>query len=312
MINLRYHVVSLIAVFLALTVGIVMGSTVVDRVTVDALNERVSSVSRSVSNAEAENRRLNGELGTVREFADQARDHLVQGRLQGVPVLVVAVAGVDRTPVDGLRDALVESQATLAGTLWFTGKMRLDNDADLRVLATTLGLGVDQPEVLRGQALARVADTLGGTSDTALGDPTLAALTTAGFVTYEAPPGQATSVLPPTSPLPESVRVVLVSGAGAGVGDDRLALPLAQDLGPATGRLVATESGQDTPGGRGVFVGLLRNDDAVAGRVSTVDNLETPMGQAAVVLALEDLAAPRTGHFGVGPGAQRLLPAGRT
>ena len=42
--------------------------------------------------------------------------------------------------------------------------------------------------------------------------------------------------------------------------------------------------------------------------VSTVDNLESPMGQAAVVLALEELGSARVGHFGVGPGAQRLLP----
>ena len=41
MINLRYHIVSLVAVFLALGMGIVMGSTVIDRVTVDALNNNL-------------------------------------------------------------------------------------------------------------------------------------------------------------------------------------------------------------------------------------------------------------------------------
>jgi len=57
-----------------------------------------------------------------------------------------------------------------------------------------------------------------------------------------------------------------------------------------------------------VFVGLLRGDIASA-RLSTVDNLESAMGQTAVVLALEDLGVPRFGHYGVGPGAQRVLPA---
>jgi hypothetical protein len=33
------------------------------------------------------------------------------------------------------------------------------------------------------------------------------------------------------------------------------------------------------------------------------------MGQTAAVLALEDLGVPRFGHYGVGPGAQRILPA---
>jgi hypothetical protein len=55
-------------------------------------------------------------------------------------------------------------------------------------------------------------------------------------------------------------------------------------------------------------VGPLRENKDAASRLSTVDDLESPMGQAATVLALADLGASRTGHFGVGPGAQRLLP----
>ncbi len=305
MVNLRYHVVSLIAVFLALTVGIVMGSTVVDRVTVDALNQRVTSVSKSVSNAEAENGRLSNQLRTVQDFAGQARDQIVRGRLKGVPVVVVAVSGVDRKRVDELRQALVSSQATMAGSLWLTAKMRLDNDNDVRALAAALNVGVDRPEVLRRQALAKVAEALAGSAD-GTPNPTLAALVAAGFVTYEAPPGQATATVPA---LFQGLRVVMVSGAGADVGDDQVALPLAQDLSQAPARLVVAESGQDSSGGRGVFVGLVRKDDAVASRVSSVDNLESPMGQAAVVLALEDLAGSHTGHYGVGPGAQRLVPA---
>jgi hypothetical protein len=39
-----------------------------------------------------------------------------------------------------------------------------------------------------------------------------------------------------------------------------------------------------------------------------VDNLESLVGQVAVVLAIGELGAPRYGHFGVGPDAQRLLP----
>ncbi len=147
----------------------------------------------------------------------------------------------------------------------------------------------------------------------------------AGFLGYEPPP-ESSSGSQPTSPsevgaaAPSSTtglgvipvagtRFVVVSGAGAEVGDDVLALPLAQALATSGGRAVAAEAGQDTDGGRGVFVGLLRRDAIANGKVSTVDNLESPMGQAAVVLALEELGESRVGHFGVGPGAQRLLPA---
>jgi len=92
------------------------------------------------------------------------------------------------------------------------------------------------------------------------------------------------------------------------VGDDVVAVPLVQAYAQASGRVVAAESGVDSEGGRAVFVGLLRGDVSSV-RLSTVDNLESPMGQTAAVLALEDLGVPRYGHFGVGPGAQRILPA---
>jgi hypothetical protein len=305
MINLRYHVVSLVAVFLALGVGVVMGSTVIDRVTVDALEAQVDRVENSVKATQAENRRLDEQLRTVRDFADQARDRIAEGHLEGVTVLVVAVTGVDREPVDGLRQALASSEADVAGTLWFTAKMRLDNEGDARALATGLGLSPDEPDVLRRQALVRVAAVLEGGGETEL----LPTLLASGFVAYEGPPDETTSATSALAALPRSgMRMALVSGAGADVGDDQIALPLAQALGLSSARVVAAEAGQDSPGGRGVFVGLLRKDDVVGARISTVDNLESPMGQAAAVLALDDLAVPRTGHYGVGPGAQRLLP----
>ncbi|HEV3401388.1 MAG TPA: copper transporter, partial [Acidimicrobiales bacterium] len=262
-------------------------------------------VENSVKATQAENRRLDEQLRTVRDFADQARDRIAEGHLEGVTVLVVAVTGVDRKPVDGLRHALASSEADVAGTLWFTAKMRLDNEGDARALAAGLGLSPDEPDVLRRQALVRVAAVLEGGSEAEL----LPTLVAGGFVAYEGPPDNATSPTSALATLPrEGMRVALVSGAGADVGDDQIALPLAQALGLSSARVVAAEAGQDSPGGRGVFVGLLRKDDVVGARISTVDNLESPMGQAAAVLALDDLAVPRTGHYGVGPGAQRLLP----
>ncbi len=104
-----------------------------------------------------------------------------------------------------------------------------------------------------------------------------------------------------------NTRYLVVSGAGAEVGDDVVAVPLVQAYAQASGRVVAAESGVDTDGGRAVFVGLLRGDSFTA-RMSTVDNIESPMGQTAAVLALEDLGVPRFGHYGVGRDAQHVLP----
>ncbi|MDQ4068860.1 MAG: copper transporter [Actinomycetota bacterium] len=309
MINLRYHIVSLVAVFLALGLGIVMGSTVIDRVTVDALNNRLDEVQRSVGAIREENGRLKGQVDRGRTFAETTRDQLLRGHLRNIPVMVIAVSGVDRGPVDALRQTLVGAQATVQGTIWFTPKMRLANDGDVRALATALDLPFDRPEVVRRQALAKVATA----RDAATADASpLAALQAAGFIAYEGPPAAtSTSASLPLSlaslPL-ANTRYVVVSGAGAEVGDGVLAVPLVQAYAQASGRVVAAESGVDTQGGRSVFVGLLRGD-VVSSRLSTVDNLESPMGQTAAVLALEDLGVPRFGHYGVGPGAQGILPA---
>jgi hypothetical protein len=308
-INLRYHIVSLVAVFLALGLGIVMGSTVIDRVTVDALNDNLEDVRRSVGAIREENRKLGDQIKQSQDFAETTRDQLLRGHLRNVPVMVVAVAGIDRRPVDELRRALVGAQATMEGTIGFTSKMRLTSDGDVRALAAALDLPLDRPDVVRRQALARVASA----RETAAADASpLAALQSAGFLTYEAPaPATSTSSstgLLALASLPlANTRYLVVSGAGAEVGDDVVALPLAQAYAQASGRVVAAESGVDTDGGRAVFVGLLRGD-VLSSRLSTVDNIESPMGQTAAVLALEDLGVPRYGHYGVGPGAQRILP----
>jgi hypothetical protein len=317
-INLRYHIVSLVAVFLALALGIVMGSTVIDKAIVDELRDRVESVDNRATNTDRINSELRTQLETMQGFAVEARDQLVLGRLRGVPVLVVAMQGVDRKPVEEVRDALATAQAVPAGTLLFTNKLRLDNDGDVRALATAVGASPTAgTDAIRRQALTRLAAVLDGAANDAALLPSLAA---AGFVGYEPPsPATTTSTLGLASFPVANLRLVLVSGAGAEIGDDRAALPFAQALvsqTPASGqsgapvaRFVAAESGRDTPGGRAVFVGALRTDSTIGSRVSTVDNLESPIGQAAAVLALADVDEGRSGHYGRGPNSQRLLPS---
>ena len=60
MINFRFHVVSLIAIFLALALGVVIGAGVIDRGVVNALNNRLDSV-------EAKSDRIQGENDVLTE-----------------------------------------------------------------------------------------------------------------------------------------------------------------------------------------------------------------------------------------------------
>src|ERR1700709_717551 len=95
MINFRFHVVSLIAIFLALALGVVIGAGVIDRGVVDALDNRLNTVERNSDRIKSENAALTarndqmgGMIGALQPFA-------VDARLPGDDVGVVAVRGVD-------------------------------------------------------------------------------------------------------------------------------------------------------------------------------------------------------------------------
>src|SRR5437763_8320980 len=184
MVNLRYHVVSLVAVFLALGIGVLMGSTVIDRVTVDQLRKRLDSVAASVRSTKRDNDRLSNQVRTWERFADQGRDQLLQGRLAGAPVLVVGVVGPDRKPVDDLRRQLTDARAAVEGTLWLTPKLRLDNQGDADAVASTLGMPPDKPDTLRPLVVSRLAAALDGGPS---GAGVLTALRQAGFLGYDSP-----------------------------------------------------------------------------------------------------------------------------
>ena len=94
MISFRFHVVSITAVFLAIAIGVVVGSTYVD----GAVGRRGCATGstrwrRTSPTRKAENDRLEGELGLARAYIDASADFAVTDRLTDVPVLVVAARG---------------------------------------------------------------------------------------------------------------------------------------------------------------------------------------------------------------------------
>ena len=56
-------------------------------------------------------------------------------------------------------------------------------------------------------------------------------------------------------------------------------------------------------------MGPLRRDRQLTPTVSTVDDLEAFAGRAAVIVLLRQPVTAPAGHYGVGPQAQRELPA---
>src|SRR5207237_9891670 len=98
MINFRFHIVSLIAVFLALALGIVMGATVVNRAIVDRLNSRIDTVEKNANARKTESDQLRGQVGQLNGYIDGTTDYAVAGRLDATTVATTAKRGVEDGP----------------------------------------------------------------------------------------------------------------------------------------------------------------------------------------------------------------------
>src|SRR5687768_10599725 len=193
MVNFRFHLVSLTAVFLALAAGITIGAGVVDRATVDQIERRLTDVDARRQATNEENDRLRVDLGRWTQFGQELGERPLQGRLNGVTVFVVATSGIDGGVLDAVRGSITAAGATLDGTILFTGKWNLGNDEDAQQLAAVLDLpATTQPDALRAAGLAAVADAWTNGD----GGVLVAALVERGFLEFQAGPVEAV-------PLPE-------------------------------------------------------------------------------------------------------------
>ena len=340
MINFRYHLVSLTGVFLALALGIILGASVVDSGAVDGLRGQLGSVKADVDRVDQQNAALRRDLGSWNEFSTKAGPGILSGRLQGVPVLVLGMRGIDAEPVADLRNDLASADARLQGTVWLTSKLRLDNAEDTQALSAAFGLATGDAEVVRQAVFNRLAielvtadepapavtttlpveatvPTLPGVTTTlaavAPRGGVLATLAGLGFVSIDSPESGRFDT---NQPLAAGSRFVVASGEGADVADPAGAIPLVKALVAASGsasRVLAVESGKPPQGRdpevRSRFIAPLRAESKnLDNRISTVNNIEDFRGRVAAVLALVDLGVGRVGHYGTGAGADRLVP----
>lgn len=344
MINFRYHVVSITAVIIALAIGIVIGTATVQQGLVDQLRNQLNGVRNDVRNTDSTNDQLRKQLGDWASFAKIAGPSLVSGRLKGVPLLVVAVDGINGDPVSGLVSTL-QAAGNYQGTLWLTSKLKLTKSSDVSTLATTLGEPAEtNPVTLRQRTYTELAQawmtktsstgttatsvpepgslatTPGGATTTAPGatvapEPNpcsqaglLDCLVSAGFVDIDTPPNAAGVT------VAAGTRFVAVSGDGAVVPDDQGVSQVVRALITASNSVsvVAAESVRDPnskdPQARARFLGPLLSAADLAAKVSSDDAIDDFRGQVGTVLALGDLGQGKVGHYGFGPTADRVSP----
>jgi hypothetical protein len=310
-INFRFHVVSIVAVFLALALGVVMGSTVIDRAIVASLRSRIDRVEANADAQRAENRALRGELDARARYVASSAPFAVTGRLTGISLAVVAEPAVSDDALNNLIDLGRHSGAAVGGVLRVTDAWY--DDARIDALRQAAGVEAKGPRATRDAAWSVLAERLAsGVAADPQSDP-LARLVDAGFLRYRSVDG---------SPTPPPAFPSAWPGAGARVLYATHSLP--GPVAPQAQRVAAhaeafaargvptvvADEHIDADGApeRGAILANARDDEQLRARISTVDDLELVDGRVATLLAAADLGRGVNGRFGYGAGVSGPVP----
>lgn len=296
MLDFRYHALSLVAVFLALTVGLLLGVAIGDKGLVSNAGHNVrQSLQRNVSEAKAESRELRNQIRTHERFESQAIPLLVDGRLQGMRVGLIGIGGLDNGVIGDVRDALKETGA------------RLTTVAAIREPVPGELLG-ELPAASAGKSTSTTGTTgaAGTPASGTGGDP--AEMQRLGKVV-------GLDFIRGGDFLKRISRTLLSSSSGTIGGLDAVVLVRQQP------KLDGADRGAATAFENGLVEGLSSHSTPVVGAETTttqpsqigwfdehdlpsVDNVDQAFGQAALVFAL----AGANGSFGVKSSAEDLLP----
>lgn len=309
MIDFRYHLVSIVAIFLSLGLGLVLGATFLNDPVLNQLKDRTNTLAREKDELRERQRALEGQTKGDDQFARTLGANIVADRLKGESVVLVATPGANDQSLDQMTKLAGRAGATVTGRVTIQKKYLDDNQTGaLDQLATSM-----KPAGLAFRANAGPFDRVGAVlasavvtkeagkagREDATGGQILAAFKDQGFVTSSGKPGQHATlavVIAPSTPY---------QGKSADT-DNKALVSLADAFDDADRGTVL--GGPSTAAQEGGLIAALRNS-GTAERVSSVDTVDTASGQVVTVLALESELRGRSGQYGTGPDASGYLPS---
>ncbi len=305
MIDFRYHLVSIIAVFLALAVGLVVGATALAPKTEVILSRLQTELSKQNGNLSKDKQALSNQVSADQIFAQAVAPRLLPGLLTGEKAVLVVAPGADSAVTTGVTTVLHQAGASVTGVInlssSFTGTGG-QNEAALTQLAQSLAAqaGVTLPtrstspvggQQDAAQVLAATLLTRDGGSGLSSGrsHAILNALSVAGFLSI----GSGGS-----SVRPATVAVLVTPGGVAPQTGSEVLVAVAVALRNAgSGTVMAGAAAS-------IGAGSVISAENSAGQVSTVDNADTETGQIMTAQALRLLLDGRApAQFGIGPQA---------
>jgi Copper transport outer membrane protein, MctB len=324
-IDFRYHLVSIVAVFLALAIGIVLGSTELQGPTYNLLNQTTAKLQNEYDQASSQRDAAQQQANLGQNYAQAVEPVVLHDLLAGQRLLIITEPGAPASVVTAISNAATQDAgATVTGQIALQSKFFDNSDTTLDGL-NQINLAMSQADniVLNTgtpyqQQTAQViaSEILTGSPGSAAGQPTtstpaagqqdtnaqtmLGAYANAGFLTITGQPSAAATmaviVTPQTVPQDGSADPL-----------DQLLVPVAEELAAKTSATVV--AGVSAGSGPGSPIAVLRASSA-ASKVSTVDDADFVAGQSVVIQALAaQLNGGNPGSYGFANGASAVGPS---
>ena len=303
MINFRYHIVSLMAVFLALAVGIGVGVSLSPSVSA-GLNEQAAQDRKQVTGLRTELDRVNA-LDQYREaWAERTGQQVSANALGGVAVALVSMPDAPNDVVQALTEAVQQAGGTVVRTVEvddsvYDATQVEQVDTALAPFAEQVGLDDTMSPATRfGRVLSWsiAAKTPQAHDDraAAMAD----ALQQAGLARFG------------TNSDRQAELVVVVTAAAS---DPQPAPEVLQghvqtDVGLLVHAGGVVVAGPDSDDITGTDVLTVRTDADAADVLTTVDVVDLPSGVVTTVLAGQEQLLGRQGHYGALTRADAPLP----
>lgn len=309
LIDFRYFLISIVAVFLALGIGIVMGSGVLGGPILEGLESQIRDVLNRNNELQQEVIDLDRQVDDKNDFANAIEPLLVDGALTGAEVVVFEIDGSDGDLVEGISRVVEEADGSLATQITLNEALTLDDEEKAGALAELLDASTTDPAVLRaelGRRLGEMSAAAAEGTDLETGSRLediriqnlLEELAESDLVSVNLSTG---TVIPPGS-----VFVVAAGSTDSAPFDGASFVEgLGEELDASGDHLVAAET-EDSAWG---LIGEIRRDDETTEIISTIDNADTPQGRVALALTLDLPPSMPAVHLGVKEGAAGPLPS---
>ncbi|HVF54007.1 MAG TPA: copper transporter [Actinomycetota bacterium] len=311
MIDFRYHLISIVAVLLALSLGILVGSGFLGDPLFDDLERRADAVRESNADLRDLADELRDEIQEGERFADAVEPLITQDRLSGREVVVIAFDGTDGALVGAIQERVSAAGASIPTVIRVSSNFDLTTEADQELLALILRSTLATPEELRTEAGrligTRAAAVAAGEDDGGRRSPVRTRLTSlldeleeADFLSIEA--------VDPERVVPGGAMFLVVGGSrdAEPFAIDEFGVALCAALAEFDAAVLAAEP---TPSVWGL-ADALRTESGVAQAVSSVDNADTIPGRISIILGLERAALGLIGHYGTDEKATEVIPSG--